>query len=130
MIAGAGCRDRDYPAPHSPQEAMSRNEPIAPVLGPAHPGDPGVVSGRLTLVETFAPAAPVEYQTVALFHDGKEVSRATTDAHGAFLFVRVKGGQEYELRVVSDRLTGNRSFRVRESATVDLVVQPVVASKP
>lgn len=123
IFACASCGD--YPPRRAPQDLMARGEPIAPVEQPAKAGDMGVVSGRLSLIETFAPAGPIGFERVSLYRDGRAVAEASTDARGAFLFVRIKGGGEYELRVTSDRFAGSRRFLLKagDAANVDLVVR-------
>jgi hypothetical protein len=126
-LAGVGCTET-LP-PHPPQEAISRGEPLSTIDDSAKAGDAGVVSGRLAVIETFAPAGPVGFETVTLYRAGAPVSHATSDARGAFMFVGIKGGSDYELRVASDRFVGSRPFSLPAGghASVDLIVHAAAA---
>jgi len=123
ILLGLACRD-DFRPGHSPQDLMAHGEPIAPSEGPAKAGDPGVISGRLTVLDTFAPSAQVQFGTVTLYRGDVAVAHAATDSRGEFLFLRTKDTGEYEIRVDSERFEGRRKFAFRsgQAARVDLVV--------
>jgi hypothetical protein len=121
--AMSGCTE--YP-PYSAQEAMSRGEPIvSPADDSLKAGDPGVVTGRVTRIDTFAPAGPVAFEPVTLTRLGALVASATTDDHGAFMFVGVKGGGEYEARVASSRFVGAVRFPLRRGDHLSGLALPV-----
>jgi hypothetical protein len=124
FVAMLGCGA--YP-PYPPQETMSRGEPIVPATDDSlKAGDPGVVTGQVTRVETFAPVGPVAFEPVALYRRGALVGSSTTDAHGAFMFVGIKEGGEYEARVASARFVGGVRFPLRSgghASGLELAVQ-------
>jgi hypothetical protein len=130
--AAAGCATP--PLRDTAQEQMARGEgPLKSMEDPPAVGDPGVVAGRLEAVATFAPSAPIAFEPVVLTRDGAVVSRAISDAHGAFMFVKVEQPGEYEVRVDSARLAGVTRFSIRRAGAhisdLRLDVRPATAAQ-
>jgi hypothetical protein len=131
-LAAAGCGT--YPLRDTAQEQMARGEgPLKAIEDPPAVGDPGVVAGRLEAVATFAPSAPIAFEPVVLTRDGAVVSRTTSDARGAFMFVKIEQPGEYEVRVASDRLVGAARFSIRRAGAhvsdVRLDVRPATVAQ-
>ena len=79
---------------------------------PPAAGEPGTLSGRVRLVETFGPAASVPFEKVGLYRNGELISEASTDGGGRFLFVGIKDPGEYEVALLSDRFGGSARVHV------------------
>jgi hypothetical protein len=130
LVLFTGCATTYEPTP-PPRQA--RGEPLPGTLGPSPAtGDPGVVSGRVEVVQSFAPAVPVAFEEIALYRDEAVVAKATTDAHGGFMFVGITNGGVYEARVVSARYEGSVQFSLRRGGHLsgaELVVRPVAPPK-
>jgi len=113
---------------------MARGEgPLKATEDPPAAGDPGVVAGRLEPAATFAPSAPIAFEPVVLTRDGVVVARTTSDAHGAFMFVKIEQPGEYEARIASDRLVGATRFSIRRPgghvSDLRLDVRPATAAQ-
>lgn len=93
------------------------------------------------MAPSLAPAVPVAFEQVVLYrqktsvanattdvHDWKSVvaaaalwtpvANATTDVHGGFMFVGIKDGGEYEVRIETDLYGGSVRFSLRTAGHV------------
>ena len=130
-VVAAGCAGT-YPSTDTAQEAMARGDgPIKSMGDPPGANDPGVVTGRLEPIATFAPAGPMAFESVVLTRGGVVVARTTSDAHGGFMFVGIKQAGVYEASVASDRLSGSARFSINPVTHVSglrLSVRPIAAA--
>lgn len=109
---------------------MAHGEPIAPVDDrSAKAGDFGVISGHLTVIDTFAPSAQLQFGAVTLLRGRVVVAHAATDSHGEFLFLPLEDSGDYEVRLESEHFEGSRkfAFRAGQAARVDFIVHSKTA---
>ncbi len=112
LIVLAGC-GAAYEAEGPPQNDPARQDPARGVDPTPGAGDIGVVTGRVEVAQSFAPAAPVSFEKVMLYREDSPVTQTTTDAHGGFMFVGLKPGGLYEARVEGNGHVGRVRFSLR-----------------